>query len=136
MQSDEIQALIASNTELQVQQAISEAMSSDAVQAQLSAAAEGAKSVIALKSSLDSYNAFYLGLITYTSGVSSAAAGANELKTGADTLKAGTSELSAGARRAASGNPDDERQCACACGWDYAASGWLYGTVRRVEAIQ
>ena len=97
MQSDEIQVLIASNTELQVQQAISEAMSSDAVQAQLSAAAEGAKSVIALKSSLDSYNAFYLGLITYTSGVSSAAAGANELKTGADALKAGTSELSAGA---------------------------------------
>ena len=97
MQSDEIQALIASNTELQVQQAISEAMSSDAVQAQLSAAAEGAKSVIALKSSLDSYNAFYLGLITYTSGVSSAAAGANELKTGADALKAGTSELSVGA---------------------------------------
>ena len=97
MQSDEIQALIASNTELQVQQAISEAMSSDAVQAQLSAAAEGAKSVIALKSSLDSDNAFYLGLITYTSGVSSAAAGANELKTGADALKAGTSELSAGA---------------------------------------
>ena len=97
MQSDEIQALIASNTELQVQQAISEAMSSDAVQAQLSAAAEGAKSVIALKSSLDSYNAFYLGLIAYTSGVSSAAAGANELKTGADALKAGTSELSAGA---------------------------------------
>ena len=97
MQSDEIQALIASNTELQVQQAISEAMSSDAVKAQLSAAAEGAKSVIALKSSLDSYNAFYLGLITYTSGVSSAAAGANELKTGADALKAGTSELSAGA---------------------------------------
>lgn len=97
MQSDEIQALIASNTELQVQQAISDAMSSDAVQAQLSAAAEGAKSVIALKSSLDSYNAFYLGLITYTSGVSSAAAGANELKTGADALKAGTSELSAGA---------------------------------------
>lgn len=97
MQSDEIQALIASNTELQVQQAISDTMSSDAVQAQLSAAAEGAKSVIALKSSLDSYNAFYLGLITYTSGVSSAAAGANELKTGADALKAGTSELSAGA---------------------------------------
>lgn len=97
MQSDEIQALIASNTELQVQQAISEAMSSDAIQAQLNAAAEGAKSVIALKASLDSYNAFYLGLITYTSGVSSAAAGANELKTGADALKAGTSELSAGA---------------------------------------
>ena len=89
--------MIDSNTELQVQQAISEAMSSNAVQAQLSAAAEGAKSVITLKSSLDSYNAFYLGLITYTSGVSSAAGGANELKTGADALKAGTSELSSGA---------------------------------------
>ena len=97
MQSEEIQALIASNTELQVQKEISEALSSHAVQAQLSAAAEGAKSVIALKSSLDSYNAFYLGLITYTSGVSSAATGAKELKTGADVLKAGTSELSAGA---------------------------------------
>lgn len=97
MQSDEVRALIASNTELQVQKAISEAMSSDEVQAKLKAAAEGAKSVIALKSSLDSYNAFYLGLITYTSGVSDAADGANDLKNGAAALQAGTSELSASA---------------------------------------
>ena len=97
MQSSEVQELIASNIETQRQLAISEAMGSDTVQSQLSAAAEGAASILALKSSLDSYNAFYQGLRTYTSGVSSAAAGAGELKSGADALKSGTSELSAGA---------------------------------------
>ena len=97
MESEEVQALIDSNTELQVEKAISEAMSSEEVQAKLSAAAEGAKSVIALKSSLDSYNAFYLGVIAYTSGVSEACAGAKELQSGADALKTGTAELSLGA---------------------------------------
>lgn len=97
LQSTEIQALIAENTGLQVQQAISAAMSSDEVQAQLRAAAEGAQSVIALKASLDSYHAFYLGLRSYTSGVSQAAQGAAELKNGVDSLKEGTSELSGGA---------------------------------------
>lgn len=93
MQSEEIQVTIASNIELQVQKAISDAMNSAEVQAQLGAAAEGAKSVIALKTSLDSYNTFYLGLKTYTAGVSSATAGAVELKSGTDTLKTGTAEL-------------------------------------------
>lgn len=96
MQSEDIQAAIASNTELQVQQAIADAMNSEEVQVQLGAAAEGAKSIIALKTSLDSYNTFYLGLKTYTSGVSSAAAGAGELKSGTDALKSGTSELYGG----------------------------------------
>lgn len=93
MGSDEIIGLIDSNTEAQVEKAISDAMASDDVQAQLQAAAEGAKSVIALKSSLDSYNGFYLGLLSYTSGVSSATAGANELISGTNALKSGTSEL-------------------------------------------
>lgn len=96
MQSEDIQAAIASNTELQAQQAIADAMNSEEVQVQLGAAAEGAKSIIALKTSLDSYNTFYLGLKTYTSGVSSAAAGAGELKSGTDALKSGTSELYGG----------------------------------------
>lgn len=96
MKGSEVQALIEENTELQVQQAISEAMSSEDVQAQLRAAAEGAQAVIALKSSLDSYNAFYLGLRSYTAGVSSAAEGAGQLKSGVDALKSGTSELSSG----------------------------------------
>ena len=61
------------------------------------ATSEGAKSVAALKASLDSYNTFYLGLQSYTAGVSQAAAGAGELKTGTDDLKNGTSKLYAGA---------------------------------------
>ena len=97
MQSDAIKQTITEQTELQIQKIVSEQMASDEVQAQLTAAAEGAKSVVALKSSLDSYNAFYLGLQSYTAGVADAAAGAGTLKAGTDVLKAGTSQLSAGA---------------------------------------
>ena len=97
MQSDAIKQTIAEQTELQIGKIISEQMASNEVQAQLVAAAEGLKSVIALKSSLDSYNAFYLGLQSYTDGVADAAAGAGTLKAGTDDLKAGTSELAAGA---------------------------------------
>ncbi len=96
MASEEVQGLIASNTENQVQKKISEMMASDEVQAQLQAAAEGAKAIIGLKASLDSYNGFYLGLLTYTSGVASAAAGANQLIGGTDALKNGTNELCSG----------------------------------------
>lgn len=66
MASDEIHALIAQNTELQVEKAISDTMASSEVQGKLQAAAEGAKALIALKSSLDSYNGFYLGVQAYT----------------------------------------------------------------------
>ena len=71
--------------------------------ASLDETSEGAKSVISLKASLDSYNAFYLGLQSYTAGVSQAAAGAGELKNGTDDLKSGTSKLSAGAAELYSG---------------------------------
>lgn len=64
---------------------------------------EGAKPIVALKSSLDSYNTFYLGLQSYTAGVADAAAGANALKAGTDNLKSGTSRLSAGASELSSG---------------------------------
>lgn len=96
MASPEVQTLIAQQVELQVQQAIAQAMSSEAVQAQLAAAAAGAQSVIALKTSLDSYNAFYLGLLSYTAGVDSAALGASELTEGSATLSAGMSQLRLG----------------------------------------
>ena len=82
---------------MQVKQAISENMASDEVQAKLTAASEGAKSIIALKTSLDSYNAFYLGLLTYTGGVASAADGAATLASGAADLKNGTAQLKDGA---------------------------------------
>lgn len=97
MQTEAIQATIQQQTELQVQKAISENMASDAVQSQLKKASEGAQTLIALKASLDDYNTFYLGLLTYTGGVDAAAAGANDLYAGADQLKDGTAQLRAGA---------------------------------------
>lgn len=97
MQTEAIQATIQQQTELQVQKAISENMASDAVQSQLKKASEGAQTLIALKVSLDDYNTFYLGLLTYTGGVDDAAAGANALYAGADQLKDGTAQLRAGA---------------------------------------
>ncbi len=103
MQSEAINQTIAQQTEQQIQKACSEQMASEAVQAQLTAAAQGAKSVIQLKSSLDSYNAFYLGLQSYTAGVADAAAGAGTLKTGTDDLKTGASQLTAGASQLSDG---------------------------------
>lgn len=103
MQTENVKALIAQNTEAQVQKAIADTMASPEIQAQLQAAAEGAKSVIALKSSLDSYNGFYLGLKAYTGGVASATAGAKELIGGADALKGGMSELTTGVNSLSSG---------------------------------
>lgn len=97
LQTEAIQATIQQQTELQVQKAISENMASDAVQSQLKKASEGAQTLIALKASLDDYNTFYLGLLTYTGGVDDAAAGANSLYAGADQLKDGTAQLRAGA---------------------------------------
>ena len=96
MQTEKMKNLIAENTELQVQQKISEVMASEEIQKQLQAASEGAKSVIQLKASLDSYNSFYLGLITYTNGVSTAAEGAKTLLEGSLSLKEGTQKLFAG----------------------------------------
>ena len=66
---------------------------------QLQAASEGSKTLIALKASLDDYNAFYLGLLDYTAGVDEAAEGSDELYAGAGDLKDGTAELRAGAAK-------------------------------------
>ncbi len=98
MQSDAVMALIASSTEAKVQELISQSMQTDPrVQEALAAASEGVKAVASLKASLDSYNAFYCGLQSYTAGVAQAAAGAGSLKGGADELRNGTGKLSSGA---------------------------------------
>ena len=97
MSGEEMQALISSNTEQQVQQAIAATMASDEIQARLAAASEGAKTVIALKTSLDSYSAFYLGLQSYTAGVAEAASGAASLTAGTEELQSGAVSLSGGA---------------------------------------
>lgn len=99
MEGDAVKSTIVANTQLEVEKAIADNMASDAVQQKLQTASEGAKSLIQLKASLDSYNSFYLGLQSYTAGVSEAASGAVKLKAGADALKAGTADLSAGANK-------------------------------------
>lgn len=103
MKSDKVRQLIAENTELQVQKKISEVMASDEIQNQLQAASEGAKAVIGLKASLDSYNSFYLGIIAYTNGVSTAAEGAKTLLDGTVTLREGTQKLFAGSKELKNG---------------------------------
>lgn len=97
MASDAVRETIAANIELQVQKAIADNMAGDEVQSQLTAASEGAKAVIALKQSLDTYNVFYLGVQAYTAGVAEAAGGAGQLKSGVDELRGGTGQLYAGA---------------------------------------
>lgn len=99
MRTEKVQATISQNVELQVKKAIAENMASDEVQKQLQAASEGSKTLIALKASLDDYNAFYLGLLDYTAGVDEAAEGSNELYAGTGDLKDGTAELRAGAAK-------------------------------------
>lgn len=99
MKTEKVQATISQNVELQVKKAIAENMASDEVQKQLQAASEGSKTLIALKASLDDYNAFYLGLLDYTAGVDEAVEGSNELYAGAGDLKDGTAELRAGAAK-------------------------------------
>lgn len=96
MKTVAVQAKISETVELQIKQAISDNMASDEVKAKLAAASEGAKSIISLKTSLDSYNAFYLGLLTYTGGVASAADGADKLASGISDLKDGTAGLKDG----------------------------------------
>lgn len=96
MKSKAIEATISQNTETQIQKAISEAMASDEVQQKLQAASEGAKAVISLKTSLDNYNTFYLGLLQYTEGVATAASGAVELDEGTSSLVNGAAQLKDG----------------------------------------
>lgn len=99
MAGDEVRQLIASNTEAQVQKAIADNMSGAEVQGKLSQASEGLQAIINLKGSLDSYNAFYAGLQSYTAGVAQAAGGAGQLVSGAESLKGGVDELRNGSAK-------------------------------------
>lgn len=100
MNSETIKALIEKKTDEQMETLIEQNMNSPEVQSKLTAALKEAKSsaatVSALKEQLDSYNSFYNGLKTYTTGVSSAKKGADKLRNGASDLKDGSKELNAG----------------------------------------
>lgn len=97
MASDNIKQQISNATDAKIQELINEGMKSEEVQKKLAEAEEGAKAVIALKTSLDKYNAFYLGVLAYTSAVDSATAGAKELAQGASELEDGSAQLASGA---------------------------------------
>ncbi|MBR6420141.1 MAG: hypothetical protein IKS42_07395 [Oscillospiraceae bacterium] len=103
MQTAEVQAAISQNTEAQVQKAIADNMAGETVQTELRKASAGAQALISLKTQLDSYNAFYLGLQQYTAGVSDAAAGAQELCAGAGALTDGAAQVNGGAGALADG---------------------------------
>lgn len=103
MSTESIKATIAENTQLQVEQAISTNMASDAVQQQIASASQGAQQLIDLKSSLDAYNGFYLGVISYTNYVSTATTGAQQLTVGIIELNDGIVKLDAGAAQLYSG---------------------------------
>lgn len=96
MKTADIKKTIADNVEVQVKKAIDDNMASDEVKSQIAAALEGAKTLAALKTSLDSYNTFYEGIKTYTAGVATAATGAATLDSGMADLKAGTEQIKTG----------------------------------------
>ncbi len=96
METGDVKKTVSDNVEIQINKAISDNMASDEVNSKLSGASEGLKKIVALKTSLDSYNTFYSGIKTYTAGVATAADGAGKLKTGAGDLKKGTAELKNG----------------------------------------
>lgn len=97
MQSENIVNTINTETQKQISNLIEQNMLSDTVQSQINAAVEtakaGVKSIKDLKEQLDSYNAFYSGLLTYTTGVSSAKDGADELTDGTQKLSNGFDSL-------------------------------------------
>lgn len=101
MSSQEIRQKIDTLTEEQIAGRINENLQSEAVMNQVGDAVEsaraGAGQIAALKSQLDSYNAFYQGLLGYTAGVSQAADGASRLKDGAGSLADASAALEAGA---------------------------------------
>lgn len=100
MGSEEIQGQIQSATQAQIENIISQKMKSEEVQGQINAAlsqaATGENSIKALKTQMDSYNQFYMGLKEYTSGVNQAYEGSNLLIDGVNQLTDGSSQLAIG----------------------------------------
>ena len=89
------------NVEAQIKSAIESNMQGEEVQAQIAQAVQkaagGRESLKALKAQLDSYNQFYLGVISYTNGVDKANGGAKEIFNNTIALKDGTANLASGA---------------------------------------
>lgn len=91
----------AEDTLAQYRAAAAAGMVTPEMQAQIMAGKQaleaGAAKLTELKASLDSYNAFYQGIVAYTAGVGQAAAGLSQVAQGADSLNTGLTALSEGA---------------------------------------
>lgn len=86
MQSEEVAKIISEKTEEQIDMIVDENMKSEEIINQVSTAKSGRERIQDLLTQLDSYNQFYTGLKTYTSGVDQAANGALQLKEGTAQL--------------------------------------------------
>ena len=110
MSSSAIAATINTKTEEQIQSLIESNMQSEAVQVQIEQAVQSAKAGAAaienLKKQLDSFNEFYQGIISYTSGVDQASGGAYQLYEGSDKLAGGTKQLRKGTKQLRKGACD------------------------------
>lgn len=92
MATDQIQATIAENVKAQKEKLVS-----DHLAAMSGSLSEGAAQIAGLKQSLDSYNTFYQGLLTYTAGVAGAKNGCDRLVEGTVQLRNGALQLLGGA---------------------------------------
>ncbi len=110
MGTSEITSTIATKTEEQINTLIETGMQTSEVQSQITEAVvkakAGAQSISALKKQLDSYNTFYNGIISYTSGVDQASGGAYQLSSGSEKLSGGTSDLKKGTKKIKNGTKD------------------------------
>lgn len=86
MQSEEVTKIISEKTEEQIDMIVDENMKSEEIINQVSTAKSGRERIQDLLMQLDSYNQFYTGLKTYTSGVDQTANGALQLKEGTAQL--------------------------------------------------
>lgn len=86
MRSEEVTKIISEKTEEQIDMIVDENMKSEEIINQVSTAKSGRERIQDLLTQLDSYNQFYTGLKTYTSGVDQAANGALQLKEGTAQL--------------------------------------------------
>lgn len=91
MASEEIRVTIAENVKAQKEKLVS-----DNLAAMSGSLSEGAAQIAGLKQSLDSYNTFYQGLLTYTAGVASAKDGCDQLVSGTVQLREGAEQLLGG----------------------------------------
>lgn len=101
MAAENIQEMIGQNTEEQVQALIEQNLASEEVQQQISQSSSQyqatRQALESLKTQLDSYNAFYTGLVAYTDGAAAAADGAAQLNAAMPELQSGTTQLKDGA---------------------------------------